>query len=201
MNSRHFTDHGNADLSYDPNSVWKHDLVSGPNFRCCLQEYYHLHVFVLFLLLSIKCLTQKTWEGYIGGLFFTVACILIFPKFWLQIKYFHYKIPPDSFVTEFKCWQLMQKELLCNNCCKTIFLPRIALLAKFHWAFLNAFLPLSCPPHASEGHLTFHLSWVIVVLLPTVTITAFHLSLQLCWTLFYVNTSSNICKVLSDPSA
>lgn len=130
VNSWHFADYSNADLSYDLNSVWKHNLVSSPIFRCCLQGYCHLHIFILCsypLNVSPKRPGKGILEVYFPLLWNTyfvcmlILCILIFPTFWLQIKYFHYKIPPDRFETEFKCWQLMQRELLCNNCCKTIF--------------------------------------------------------------------------------
>lgn len=124
-----------------------------------------------------------------------------FPIFWLQINYLHSKIPPDSFVTEFKCDSSGKEKYFSTTVAKQFFLPSMAVLAKFHWACLYTFLPLFHPPHTSEGHLTFHSSWVIAAALPAVIVTAFHLFLQLCWTLSYINTSSNICKVLRDPSA
>lgn len=137
MHSQHFADHSNADLSYD---VWKHDLISSPNLGVVCKG--HLHIFTLFLLTSIKCLTQKTWEGYVLSLFSTVVGILI-SLFWLQIKNFHCRILPDSSVREFKCWQFMQRELFSTTVAKQFFYPMWLSIAKFHWASLNAFLPLS----------------------------------------------------------
>lgn len=102
-------------------------------------------------------------------------------------------------MTEFKCDSSDKEKYFATAVAKQFFFIQHAVLAKFHWVFLNTFFPLSHHPHSSQSRSTFHLSGVIVVALPAVTVTAFHLCSFADLSL--INTSSNICKVLRHPFA
>lgn len=67
-----------------------------------------------------------------------------FPIFWLQINYLHSKIPPDSFVTEFKCDSSGKEKYFSTTVAKQFFFTQHGCFSQIPLG-LSIYLPPSVP--------------------------------------------------------